>query len=137
MGSRKGAMVGMTPNFNVPLRGFFKRSVKLLKSSTSVSIDCALRNTSDPISVNRTFRLVRSKSVAPRVISSSLIPADRVDCVTNNFSEAWRKFNVSDNVIKYVSCLIVGNAAAISLIFVKIADSYVDEVCSSSAPWSD
>ena len=90
-------MVGMAPRRSGPDKGRAAARAASARSVAAASSPFARATTSSPIAVSRTLRLSRSTSCTPSTVSSSLIPADSVDWVTNCASAATRKFRRSES----------------------------------------
>ncbi len=88
-------MVGMTPSRNGPASGSAARCAVSTRSCAWAINARAFATTSSPARVSRTCRLSRSTSSVPSTLSSSLIPAERVDWVTKQLSAAARKLSRS------------------------------------------
>ena len=85
-------MVGMAPRRRGPDNGRVAERAASARSVAAASSSRPRATTSSPTAVSRTWRLSRSTSCTPSSLSSSLIPADSVDWVTNCASAAARKF---------------------------------------------
>ncbi len=100
-GSRKGAMVGITPMRNSPDSGLPAARAMSASSSASRSTRTAFSAMRRPSGVKRTTRRVRSTSVTPINDSSSRRPAERVDWVTKQASAARPKCPSSFSATRY------------------------------------
>ncbi len=85
-------MVGITPRRNGPDSGGPAALTASLRSATSLNTARARAAMSRPNGVTITVRLVRSIRVRPRMASSSLMLADKVDWVTSEASAARPKW---------------------------------------------
>ena len=88
-------MVGITPSRNAPDSGSAARCAVSTRSCAWATSVRAFATTSSPARVSRTCRLSRSTSSVPSTLSSSLMPAESVDWVTNEASAAARKLSRS------------------------------------------
>ena len=91
-GSRKGAIVGITPMRSSPDSGLPAARAMSASSSASRSTRRAFSAMRTPSGVKRTTRRVRSTRVTPIRVSSSRIPAESVDWVTKQLSAARPKW---------------------------------------------
>ena len=107
-GSRKGAMVGMTPMRSSPVSGWPSARARSASSSLSRRMRSALSEIFCPSGVKRTTRRVRSTKVTPSKVSSSRRPADKVDWVTKQDSAALPKWPCRRSATRYCNCLSVG-----------------------------
>ena len=96
-GSMKGAMVGIAPSRSRPAIGAAPFDACSTRSAAMDRSTRARATTSSPIGVIRTCWRSRSTSCTPSWRSSSWMPPDSVDWVTNEASAAWVKFSFSES----------------------------------------
>ena len=104
-------MVGITPSRKRPDKGWPALRAACTRSSTRVSTSCARRTVSSPTEVRITPERARSTTGAPRLRSSSWMPADRVGWVTKAASAARLKEPCSASSLRYCSWRRVGSIA--------------------------
>ena len=107
-GSRKGATVGITPRRKRPARGWPAWRASCTISSASLRMVAARRRAASPTAVRITPVRARSTTGAPRVRSSSWMPAERVGWVTWAASAARPKAPCSAKALRYCSWRTVG-----------------------------